>query len=44
MQDGIVRMRWRNYRYSNISQPMVPGQMYGVEVMATPRLTLQSGH
>jgi putative CocE/NonD family hydrolase len=32
IQDGAVRMRWRNVRNCNIPQTMVPGQIYKAEV------------
>ena len=32
LQDGIVRMRWRNRASSTVAQPMVPGTVYAVNV------------
>jgi len=32
IQDGIVRMRWRNRAQSSVPQPMVPGTVYPVVV------------
>ncbi|CAE7265416.1 cocE [Symbiodinium sp. KB8] len=32
IQDGIVRMRWRDWQDSDVAKPMVPGKVYEVEV------------
>ena len=31
VQDGTIRMRWRNWQTSDVAQPMVPGKVYEAE-------------